>query len=141
MASENESIESIVTEMRERADAMQTHGTTHGVRLAVLEFARRIEAAWELEARAIATENAVLPAVCITKKPVGNEATMREACTKMRQLLMLRGDGKAYCILSWDEFNDCQKMLRAALSAPARNCDLNLSSKSLWDKWDIITFG
>ena len=59
----------------------------------------------------------------IDNKIVGNAAAMRDACAKMRQLLMLRGDGKAYCILSWDEFNDSQKMLRAALSAPPRNCD------------------
>lgn len=121
--SDNETVADIVAEMRERADAMQTHGTTHGVRLAVLEFARRIDAAWKREARAITTEHAVLPAVCITK-PSGNAEAMREACKKILDLLMLRGDGKTRCVLTWDEFNESQKMLRAALSAPARNCDL-----------------
>ena len=53
----------------------------------------------------------------LKNQPVGNAAAMREACAKMRQLLMLRGDGKERCILSWDEFNESQKMLRAALSA------------------------
>ena len=48
---------------------------------------------------------------------------MREACQKMRDLLMLRGDGMARCVLTWDEFNESQKMLRAALATPARNCD------------------
>lgn len=60
---------------------------------------------------------------------VGNSAAMREACAKMRQLLMLRGDGKAYCVLSWDEFNDSQKMLRAALSAPPRQCDVGTAEE------------
>lgn len=50
--------------------------------------------------------------------------TMREACQKTRDLLMRRGNGKCQCVLPWDEFNYAQKMLRAALSAPARNCDL-----------------
>lgn len=120
--SDNETVADIVAEMRERADAMQTHGTTHGVRLAVHEFARRIEAAWKREARAITTEHAVLPAVCITK-PSGNAEAMRKDCKKILDLLMLRGDGKTRCVLTWDEFNESQKMLRAALSAPARNCD------------------
>lgn len=59
-----------------------------------------------------------------TRDSQGDTAKLREACEKMLSLLMLRGDGCAYCILSWDEFNDSQKMLRAALSAPARNCDI-----------------
>ena len=52
-------------------------------------------------------------------KPAGNEVTLREACAKMLSLLMLRGDGKTHCILSWDEFNDSQKMLRSALAEPS----------------------
>ena len=59
----------------------------------------------------------------------GNTAELREAREKMLSLLMLRGDGKAYCILSWDEFNDSQKMLRAALSAPPRNCDVGTAEE------------
>lgn len=91
-------------------------------------IADRIEAAWEREARAIATEHAVLPAVCITK-PSGNAEAMREACKKILDLLMLRGDGKTRCVLTWDEFNESQKMLRAALSAPARNCDVKYADR------------
>lgn len=49
MASKNETMADIIAEMRERAEAMQTHGTTHGVKLAVLEFSDRIEAAWKRE--------------------------------------------------------------------------------------------
>lgn len=53
-----------------------------------------------------------------------NMKAMREACQKMLDLLMLRGDGNVRCVLTWDEFNESQKMLRAALSAPARQCDV-----------------
>lgn len=53
-----------------------------------------------------------------------NVQKMREACQKLLDLLMLRGDGKAYCILTWDEFNESQKMLRRVLSVPPRNCDV-----------------
>ena len=69
----------------------------------------------------------------------GNAAAMREACQKMRDLLMFRGDGKVRCVLTWDEFNESQKMLRTAISKPARNCDLfggdkeNLHAK--WFEW------
>lgn len=40
--------------------------------------ADRIEAAWERESKAIATENAVLPAVCITNRGNGDVAVKRE---------------------------------------------------------------
>ena len=53
-----------------------------------------------------------------------NIAAMRDACQKMRDLLMFRGDGKSRCILTWDEFNESQKMLCAVLAAPPRNCDI-----------------
>lgn len=56
-------------------------------------------------------------------------AAMRDACQKMRDLLMLRGDGKSRCILTWDEFNESQKMLRAVLAAPLRNCDVGTSDE------------
>ena len=59
----------------------------------------------------------------------GNMAAMREACQKMLDLLMLRGDGKVRCVLTWDEFNESQKMLRAALAKPARNCDVGTAEE------------
>ena len=59
-----------------------------------------------------------------TTTEANDMAAMRDACQKMRDLLMLRGDGKARCILTWDEFNESQKMLRAALAARPRNCDI-----------------
>ena len=64
-----------------------------------------------------------------------NMAAMREACQKMLDLLMLRGDGKAQCVLTWDEFNDSQKMLRAALSAPPRQCDIGTAEEQD-DRWE-----
>ena len=58
-----------------------------------------------------------------------NMKAMREACQKMLDLLMLRGDGKARCVLTWDEFNESQLMLRAALSAPPRQCDIGTADE------------
>lgn len=53
-----------------------------------------------------------------------NVQKMREVCQKILDLLMLRGDGKEYCILTWDEFNESQKMLRRVLSVPPSNFDV-----------------
>ena len=55
---------------------------------------------------------------------MNNYEKMRSACERVRRLLMLRGDGMARCVLTWDEFNESQKMLREVLSAPPRNCDV-----------------
>ena len=60
---------------------------------------------------------------------MNNYEQMREACQKMLDLLMLRGDGKSWCVLTWDEFNESKKMLRAALSAPARQCDVGTAEE------------
>ncbi len=61
---------------------------------------------------------------------MGNNAKeLREVCQQILDLLMLRGDGKAYCILTWDEFNESQKMLRRALSEPTRNCDVGTAEE------------
>jgi hypothetical protein len=38
-----ETIEDIVREMRERSEAMEIHGTPHGIKVAMQEFADRIE--------------------------------------------------------------------------------------------------
>ena len=79
-------------------------------------YADRIEAAWERKAKEIATENAVLPAVCITK-PSGNAAKMREALEKIDRIV-------------WDkhrhtkEETEAHRLATEALSAPARNCDV-----------------
>lgn len=61
----------------------------------------------------------------------GNNAAMREACQKVRDLLLLRGDGKQQCVLTWDEFNESQKMLRDALATPPRNCDMGTAEEQI----------
>ena len=61
----------------------------------------------------------------------GNIAGMREACQKTLDLLMQHGNGKCLCVLTWDEFNDTQKMLRAVLAMPARNCDVGTIEEQL----------
>lgn len=76
--------------------------------------------------KAADVDEAISRAVFDLHKPferMGNVGRMREACQKMRNLIMLRGDGKVRCVLTWDEFNESQKMLRAALAEPFRNCD------------------
>lgn len=41
----SETIDDIVREMRERSEAMEIHGTPHGIKVAMQEFADRIESA------------------------------------------------------------------------------------------------
>lgn len=140
--SENESRETvadIVADIRERAENAMRNGErlVHNEAVAnMLTFvADRIEAAWKRdEERAV--EHATRHAEAVARDNCrdcvhngknyegGNAAAMREACQKTRDLLVRRGNGKCQCVLPWDEFNYAQKMLRAALSAPARNCDL-----------------
>ena len=90
MSREQETIADIVAAMRKRKEmlesAIQSSPMCYSVESmaaqveVIDEFADRIEAAWKLESKAIATENAVLPAVCISRAgaPVGNAAWMRE---------------------------------------------------------------
>lgn len=121
-----ETVSDIVAEMRERADAMQTHGTTHGVRLAVLEFARRIEAAWkrereEVEADALEVGGIVEAARTAEKSSaVGNAAAMREA------LVTILAEVERFYTNDWIPYyawETCDGLVKRALSAPARNCD------------------
>lgn len=77
-------------------------------------FADRIEAAVKREREA----------TCEKSSQVGNAAELREVCQKMIDILMAHGDGRTHCILTWDEFNNAQKMIRAALATPPRNCDI-----------------
>ena len=92
----------------------------------VLRLADRIEAAWKREARAIATEHAVLPAVCITK-PAGNAAAMREA------LVEAIGETCAGCKRDCDDCMNLKsgwmKKAKAALSAPPRQCDVGTAEE------------
>ena len=125
MASENETIADIIAEKREMADALES--ATARDRTAEQQEtiddlrtdADRIEAAWKREREELDKRISDLEAYAklwtgradelrlkcdefyAKAKPVGNAAAMREACAKVRQLLMLR----------------------AALAAPARNCE------------------
>jgi hypothetical protein len=74
-----------------------------------------------------------------------NQLKIREACQKMIDILMSHGNGRTHCILTWDEFNDAYMMIRNALSAPPRNCDIQSvidDSHSAWladkDNWDEL---
>ena len=68
-----------------------------------------------------------------------NMAAMREACQKMLDLLMLRGDGKARCVLTWDEFNESQLMLRAVLAEPVRNCEVGTAEEQAQRFYNFCT--
>lgn len=120
-----ESVADIVAEMLERADAMQTHGTTHGVRLAIREFARRIKSAWKrerskVEADALAVGGIVEATRTAEKSSaVGNAAAMREALRYIIRQIDKNPErlssGQLLCIIG--------DKAESALSAPARNCD------------------
>ena len=140
MANENETVMAVCAEWRDcivSADPSvwndeRIAGLVKTTKAQQLAYLARIEAAWrreksEIEANALSVGGIVEAA----RHKLGNAAAMREACQKMRDLLMLRGDGKAYCILSWDEFNDSQKMLRSAISAPARQCDVGTAEEQI----------
>lgn len=130
---DQETLADIVADIRERAENAMRNGErlVHNEAVAnMLTFvADRIEAAAKRdEERAV--EHATRHAEAVARDNCrdcvhnpsgknyegGNAAAMREACQKMLDLLMLRGDGKVRCVLTWDEFNESQKMLRIALS-------------------------
>lgn len=126
-----ETVADVVAEMLERADAMQTHGTTHGVRLAIREFARRINAAYnreraKVEADALAVGGIVEAArrreeTAEKSSAVGNAAAMLGAMLAIRDINDRRPhDADGY------EIND---IINDALSAPARNCDIYKNKK------------
>ena len=71
----------------------------------------------------------IIDEVVTDSNVICNAAAMREALTEIRDTIMNGGfDGRSPAHF----VNICD----AALSAPSRNCDLNLSSKSLWDKFE-----
>ena len=119
--------------MRERADAMQTHGTTHGVRLAIREFASRIEAAWARESKAIATENAVLPAVYITK-PKGNAVAIREA---LLEIETVAGEAVENGTMELPQYSKMVDIIESALSKPARNYDIYPTNEDAWRSYQL----
>lgn len=133
----NETVDDVLAEMLERADAMQTHGTTHGVRLAIREFVNRIKAAWKrerskVEADALAVGGIVeaarrREATAEKSSAVGNAAAMREAILAIKDINDRRPhDADGY------EIND---IINASLSAPARNCDMYDDAETAWRAW------
>jgi hypothetical protein len=54
-------------------------------------------------------------------KIIKDNDRMRETLSKAHSLLMRRGNGKQDCCLTWDEFNDLTKAIRAALGEEAAN--------------------
>lgn len=124
---ENESIESIVAEMR--------HGLDKSWHDIDREWARglptRIEAAWKREAKAIAMEHAVLPAVCINKWS-GNAAAMREALERIHTLVNSLDEECGVDPI------DVRDIARAALSEPARNCDLFDNWYDAHQAWECL---
>ena len=123
-----ETMAEILAEYRADADKMDCDELYQPTTIYIRQLLNRIEAAWEREAKAIATENAVLPAVCITKS-VGNAAAMREALEFLRdkELYLLEGNVR-HCIgLTVFGLEQTCKIMRGvieeALSEPPRNCD------------------
>lgn len=103
-------------------------------------YADRIKAAWARESKAIATDHAVLPAVCITK-PHGNAAAMREALVAVKKSIDGIGESSLDCdptILMVALTQVCARLsvrIGRALSAPVRNCDLCDDAKIAWRAW------
>ena len=95
---------------------------------ALQRIAAEIEAALKRERAEIATENAVLPAVCITHKPCGNASAMLEALMTIHDKVNSLDEE---CGVDPVEIRD---LARAALSKPARNCDA-MPWREAWDEW------
>lgn len=128
-----ETIAEILAEYRADADKMDRGELYQPTTIYIRQLLNRIEAAWERETKAIATENAVLPAVCITKS-VGNAAAMREAmtdlCNAALKVIVLRGHD-AEDLRSLGFYMDKANL---ALSEPPRNCDV-MDWRTAWMKW------
>lgn len=138
-----ESSAEIISDIRERADTAERHGEhqTHndGVAMLLRSIADRIEAAWKREHEELDKRISDLEAYAklwtgradelrlkcdefyAKAKPVGNAAAMREA---LREAI---GETCAGCKRDCDDCMNLKsgwmKKAKAALSAPARNCD------------------
>lgn len=142
----SETVDDVLAEMLERADAMQTHGTTHGVKLAIREFVNRIKAAWKRERAKVEADSLAVGGIveAARHKPVGNAAAMREALVDMVEAetegSMDRDDLCGRCFEKM--WNSCKhdgscwvdKVINA-LSAPARNCDLYDDAETARQAW------
>ena len=120
MAETKETVADVVAEMRRYGSRHWMHDEGQSAR----EFADRIEAAWKLESKAIATENAVLPAVCISRSaaPVGNAAAMYTLLKDAKKYLA------KYCYGDLDALVLVRR-IDAALFAPPRNCDVGTAEE------------
>lgn len=123
-----ETISDIVDEMRNCTAKSKDEAWYDAKKWA--ELCNRIEMAWEREAKAIATENAVLPAVCITK-PVGNAAKMREALEWLFGFGYITSDGGFHM----PDAKMARNKIEEALSAPPRNCDRYTSRVEAFAEW------
>ncbi len=126
----NESLPEVIAEMRERAEAMEIHGTTRGVKRTVLEFANRIEAA----AGKIAVEHK--PACPTSPAPTpGNAAAMREALVKIRDIAKTFMDATIMRHVTDSariDVANIEALVDAALSAPPRNCDIGTAEEQYY---------
>ena len=122
MASENETIADIIAEMCRRE---KSHCYPKVARNIMHQYAARIEAAWKRESRAIATEHAVLPAVCITK-PSGNAAAIRKA---LLEIETVAGEAVENGTMELPQYSKIVDIAESALSAPARNCDVGTAEE------------
>lgn len=120
-----ETIADIVAEMRAKTAKSKDEAWYDKEKWA--ELCSRIEAAWEREAKAIATENAVLPAVCITK-PVGNAAKMRGVLEELIANIEMRSSTFGLNVMV-----DTKTFLnaKAALAEPLRNCDIGTAEEQV----------
>ena len=127
MASESETLADIVAEIR-------AYGAQPPPRLMWLEIADRILAAWEREReelREAATEKMLEGATIIDNRGQGNAAAIYSALVKIHDLTNALDEK---CGVDPVEIRD---IARAALSAPARNCDRPecATSKAEQDVW------
>lgn len=133
----NETVDDVLAEMLERADAVQTHGTTHGVRLAIREFVIRIKTARKrelakVEADALAVGGIVEAERTAEKSSaVGNAAATREALVAALPIMR----NCPFTHYNTTEVDTVVEMMERALSAPARNCDLYDDAETAWRAW------
>lgn len=114
---DNETIEDIVSEMRDYAERSDNGGILpDGEDLRI--YADRIEAAWKMD-RSNAIKTAMM-CKCEICKEQGNAAAMREALEAARAALSSYADGGDE---DNAETNAVLAEIDAALAAPTRNCD------------------
>lgn len=140
MASENEKYETLAdieADIRDRADCAQRHGdsVTHNEAVAalLLSIADRIEATWKREmTEAEANALAVGGLVEASRHTQGNAAALREALEKVRFYLPYF---LQYMRLHWEDaeaggyYERILEVVNAALSAPARQCDVSTAEE------------